>query len=257
MGIKDWLGGDKKKEAFREEAKEALAKVTPGRVDELIKAARKHNVENPADDKTQLRRDVFNKAAGAVRAQGHLSSREIEELAKIQKFLALRDDQVERTKWDLVRLRTLTEIRQGNLPTVSPSSSSLRGVQLEPDEIAHYSLGVDMLDLSSTRGADGVPVRWNKPYDSGSARVHGLPEAGAKPVGEGSLIITNRRLVLKIGTRTASVKYGPDAQIHLYSDGIRLQKTIGNSLLKFRSGSDETGEIVGELLAALMKPELT
>ena len=29
--------------------------------------------------------------------------------------------------------------------------------------------------------------------------------------------------------------------------------TIGNTLLKFRSGSEETGEIVAELLAALMK----
>jgi len=268
MGIKDWLGGDKlkdlfagdkKKAAYREKVKEAVSdgKLDSEELKSLEELRKELDVTDARDDKTVIRRAIYNEAVSAVKKDGDVTATDAHELAKIQKFLALRDDQVERTKWDLARLRTLTEIRQGNLPTVSPSSSSLRGVQLEPDEIAHYSLGVDMLDLSSTRGADGVPVRWNKPYDSGSARVHGLPEAGAKPVGEGSLIITNRRLVLKIGTRTASVKYGPDAQIHLYSDGIRLQKTIGNSLLKFRSGSDETGEIVGELLAALMRPELT
>jgi hypothetical protein len=253
MGIKNWFGGDKKKEAFREEAKEALTKVTPGKVEELIKAAKRHEVENPGDDKTQLRRDVFNKAAGAVRAQGHLSSKEIEELAKIQKFLALRDDQVERTKWDLAKLRTLTEIRKGKLPAVPANSAALRGVQLVPGETAHYAVQVEVLDRASMGGQAGVPVKWSTPYAINSAKAHSIPEEGNKEMGEGYLFITNKRLFFKGESRAAAVEYSPKANFFLYRDGIRLERNVGNTLLKYKSRSDETAEIVGELLSALMR----
>jgi hypothetical protein len=177
----------------------------------------------------------------------------VHELAKIQKFLALRDDQVEKTKWDLARLRTLTEIRQGVLPTVATSNVSLRGVQFEPGEIAHYSLQVDLLDQPSTRQNDGIRVMWGAAYEEGSASGHVLPEDGARPMGDGVLILTDKRLVLKTGNKTAAVKYARDALIFLYGDGIRLPRTVGNTLLRFRSRSGDTGEIVGELLAALMR----
>lgn len=256
MGIKDWFGGDKKKAAFREKIKEAVA---DGRLDakdlkELEKARQELGVTGAGDDRTVLRREVYNEAVAAVKRDGQISGTDAHELAKIQKFLALRDDQVEKTKWDLARLRTLTEIRHGNLPSVPPNNAALRGVQIEPGELAHYSMTVEVLDLPSTRQNDGVRAEWNRPYESGAAKAHVLPEDGAKPQGEASLIITNRRLVLKMESgKIAQVRYGPQAQIALYSDGIRLERTVGNTVLRFRSKSEETCEIVGELLAALMK----
>ena len=254
MGIKDWFVGDKKKEAFREEAKEALqGKITPGKVDELVKAARKHNVDNPADDKTQLRREVFNEAAGALRAQGRLSSKEIEELAKIQKFLALRDDQIERTKWDLAKLRTLTEIRKGKLPVVPANSAALRGVQLLPGETPHYAVQVDVLDRGSMGGKAGVPVKWATDYAINAAKGHSIPEDGNKELGAGYLFITNKRLFFKGQNRSAAVEYSPKASLFLYSDGIRIERNVGNTLLRFKTRSDETAEIAGELLSALMR----
>ena len=256
MGIKDWFGGDKKKAAYRDKIKEAVA---DGRLDssdmKALEEFRKELDVTPAgDDRTVLRREVYNEAVAAVRQDGEVTATDAHELAKIQKFLALRDDQVEKTRWDLARLRTLTEIRHGNLPTVPPNNSSLRGVQLEPDETAHYSMTVELFDQPSTRQADGLRMEWNVPYEAGAAKVHVLPEAGAKPQGEGSLILTNRRLVIKTENgKIAAIRYSPQAQIHLYSDGIRLERTVGNSLLRFKSRSEETCEIVGELLSALMK----
>jgi hypothetical protein len=254
MGIKDWFGGDRKKEAFREKAKEALSgKLAPGKAAELAKISKQHEIDNPADDKTQLRRDIFNQAAGAVKAQGKLSSAEIEELAKIQKFLALRDDQVERTKWDLAKLRTLTEIRKGRLPAVPANSAAMRGVQLLPGEVAHYAVQVEVLDRASVGGHPGVPARWATPYVINSARGHALPAEGSKELGEGYLFITNKRLFFKGADRSAAVEYSPSANFFLYREGIRLERTVGNTLLKFKSRSDETAEIVGELLSALMR----
>jgi hypothetical protein len=255
MGIKDWFGGDKKKAAYRDKVKEAVSDgvLDTQEMKSLEELRKELDVTSVVEDKTVIRREIYNEAVGAVKREGEYTTDDAAELAKIQKFLALRDDQVEQTKWDLARLRVLTEIRQGNLPMVSPSNVALRGVQFEPGETAHYSVSVDVLDQSSTRGADGVQMVWGQPYESSSARAHVLPESGAKPLGEGSLILTDRRLILKTGNRTAAIKYTKDAQIHLYSDGVRLQRTIGNMLLRFRSGSEETGEIVGELLSALMK----
>jgi hypothetical protein len=87
--------------------------------------------------------------------------------------------------------------------------------------------------------------------------MHVLPEAGAKPQGEASVIITDKRLIVKAESgKTAAIRYGPQAQIFLYADGLRLERTVGNTLLRFKSRSEETAEIVGELFAALMKAEL-
>src|SRR5437899_2394980 len=138
MGIKDLFGGGKKAE-FREKAKEVVAdKVTPGKAARLEALSREHGIDDVADDKTRLRRSIYNKAVGAAKAGGKLSEAEAAELARIQKFLALRDDQVERTKWGLARLRTLTEIRQGKLPLVASSHIALRGLPFKAGETAHY-----------------------------------------------------------------------------------------------------------------------
>ena len=256
MGIKSWFGSkdDRKKEAFREEAKEALSgKLTPGKAAKLAEVAQRHEIDNPADDKTQLRREVFNQAVGQVRAQGKLSSGEIDELAKIQKFLALRDDQVERTKWDLAKLRTLTEIRKGKLPAVPANSAAMRGVQLVPGEIAHYAVQVEVLDRASGTPQQGIRAQWGAPYVINSARAHALPAEGNKELGEGYLFITNKRLFFKGENRSAAVEYSPRASFFVYRDGIRLERNVGHTLLRFKSRSDETAEIVGELLAALMR----
>lgn len=152
MGLRD-LFKDKKKEAFKEKAKEvAKGKLAPGKAEELAAVAREHG----------------------------LTSNEAQELARIQKFLALRDDQVEKRRWDLTRLRTVTDIRQGHL------------------------------------------------------------------------ILTGKRLFLRAG-KSAAVEYSAQANLFLYSDGLRIERTVGNTILRFKSKSDGTAEIVGELLSALMR----
>ena len=37
------------------------------------------------------------------------------------------------------------------------------------------------------------------------------------------------------------------------TDGIRIERTVGNTILRFKSKSDGTAEIAGELLSALMR----
>ena len=260
MGIKDWFGGDKKKQAYRDKVKEAVGdgKLSSTDMQELAKLQQELDVTDAADDKTSLRRELYNEAVDAARSKGQLTHTGVQDLAKIQKFLALRDDQIEKTKIEVNRLRTLTEIRRGNLPVVPPTNVALRGVQMEAGEVPHYSLAVELMDQGRLGGADGMEVLGQFKYQEGGTRSHFLPEADAKPLGEGTVIITNRRVVLKTGEgRTASVRLGGDVPFYLYNEGLRLKKTMGNTLLKFKTRSDDTAEIVGELLAALTKPDLS
>jgi hypothetical protein len=256
MGLKDFFGGGKKKEELAEKAKDVVSsdgKLTP-QTTEKLKAFAQENEADFADDKTRVRKDIYNKAVGMAKARGKLSDGEAAELAKMQKFLALRDDQVEKTKFDLARLRTVTEIRQGKLPTVPSSNVALRGVPFEAGEIPHYAVQVDVQDRPSPSGMPGVAVRWATPYTVNSARAHTLPTEGARDLGDGYLIFTNKRLVLRPSQgKIAAVAYAPEANLFLYGDGLRIERTVGNTILRFKSKSDGTAEIVGELLSALMR----
>jgi hypothetical protein len=110
-----------------------------------------------------------------------------------------------------------------------------------------------MLDRPTTGGHDGVAVKWNTPYAINSSRAHELPAEGAKEGGSGYLFLTSKRLIFKGAARPAAVDYSPQANFFLYTDGLRLERTVGHTLLRFRSKSADTAEIVGELLAALMR----
>jgi hypothetical protein len=256
MGLKDFFGGGKKKEELAEKAKDVVSadgKLTP-QTTEKLKAFAQENEAEFADDKTRVRKDIYNKAVGMAKARGKLSEGEAAELAKMQKFLALRDDQVEKTKFDLARLRTVTEIRQGKLPVVAASNVALRGVPFEPGETPHYAVQVDVQDRPSASGMPGVQVKWATPYTVNSARAHTLPVEGARDLGDGYLIFTNKRLVLRPSQgKIAAVAYAPEANLFLYGDGLRIERTVGNTILRFKSKSEGTAEIVGELLSALMR----
>lgn len=251
MGIKDWFGGDKKKAAYREKVKEAVSdgKLSSTDIHDLQKLREELDVTDAADDRTNLRRELFEEAADAKRSEGKITQTSILDLNKIQKFLALRDDQVSDAKVEINRLRTLTEIRKGNIPVVPPTHAVLRGVKLEPDEVPHYSLQVQMFSTSRV-GDDGMPIGPGFKYTEGATRSHFLPEEGAKPVGDGTVLITNQRLVIKTESgKVASVKYGGEGQAYLYNEGLKVKGTMNQTLLKFKSGADDTAEIVGELLA--------
>lgn len=256
MGLKDFFGGGKKKEELVEKAKDVIAedgKLTPQTTAKLQKFAQ-DNEADLADDKTRMRKDIYNKAVGMAKARGKLSDGEAAELAKMQKFLALRDDQVEKTKFDLARLRTVTEVRQGRLPIVDSSNVAMRGVPLDPGETAHYAVQVDVQDRPSASGKPGVQVKWATPYTVNSAKAHTLPTDGARELGDGYLIFTNKRLVLRpTQGKIAAVNYAPETNLYLYGDGIRIERTVGNTILRFKSKSDGTAEVVGELLSALMR----
>ena len=178
MGIKDWFGGDKKKAAFREKVKEAVSdgKLDAARPEGAREDAQGARRRRAGDDRTVMRREIYNEAVAAAKKDGEITGTDAHELAKIQKFLALRDDQVEKTKWDLARLRTLTEIRHGNLPygAVEQLGAARRAARARRDRaLQHVGGGV--------RPAHDAPERRRARWSGAALRAgHGQDARAAR-----------------------------------------------------------------------------
>lgn len=249
MGLKDWLGlGDKKKAEFREKVKEAVAdgKLTPQKVAELEVARKELEVEDASEDRTRFRREAFNEAVGAVKAGGKLTETEAKDLARIQKFLALSDEQIEKTRWDLVRLKAFTDIREGRLPTVSPTHHALRGLKLVEGETAHYCVVAEIFDLGDPGEARGQRYTRGVPYELGGGSSHELPVKQALPQDKGQFILTTHRFVFKAEGHTYQFPLQGTDHIHFYRDGIRIKRAKGYALIRFQS--EGIVDVVGALV---------
>lgn len=224
MAIKDWFGGGKKKEQFREAVKEA---VSDGRLTEQkraeLEALRSQLDADPGDDKTQLRRDVYNVAVGAVKAGGKMTSKEEAELQRIQAFLNLKDDQVDKTRMDLRRLSIVTDINNGKLPVVSPENTSIKGLALEAGETAHYSVAAELFESADVGSAIGERFLFGSAFRPGMGKSFALPTKGATARGTGVFILTSQRIVFRSPAGTLALRLRQPDDIYFYRDGLRLK----------------------------------
>lgn len=252
MGLKDFFGGDKKKAEFREKVSEAVSdgKITPERIAQLEALRQELHTGALSEEKTQIRRGVFNNAVENVKAGGKLTPQQADELAKVQKFLALRDDQVDKTRMDLAHLRKMTDIRSGPLPTVSADNTAMRGVPLESGETAHYCTAADFFSTEDPKVKGGHHVVGGETYRPGASAGHVLPVKGATPMGEGFFIITNQRFLLK-GGRVVGYPLKQPEDVHVYQDGLRLNFRKRQILIHFRASN--IADVAGTMLTRLLK----
>lgn len=249
MALIDWFVSNKKK--FREKVKEAVSdgKITPARIAQLEKLRQELNTSSVNDDDTQIRRSVFNTAVDAIKSGGKLTAEQASELAKVQKFLALRDDQVDKTRMKLAHLRKMTNIRQGPLPLVSPDHAAMRGLALEAGEIAHYCVAANLLVTQEVVSVAGQRLAAGGDYRPGTSNTYALPVKGATATDEGVFVLTNRRLIFK-GVRTTSFTFKQVAWVFVYREGLRLDLKKRQMLVKFRT--ENIADVVATILTRLL-----
>lgn len=250
MGLSDWFSGGKKAK-FREELKEAVGKgkLSDKKIAELEEVRRRLEVSAADDDKTKFRREVFETAVDAVRTGGQLTEKEAAELAKIQKYLGLRDDQIAESQAELARLRQITEIAEGRFPVVSPGNLGLKGVQLEAGEIPHYCVMAELLEGQIGNGEKGGRFPWNMPYVLGLGKGRLLPVSGISLLGNGYLIVTDRRVILRTDSRFVDFKFR-DPEIFVYQNGLRFEINKKTFIVRFRA--NDVPDLIGMLLSKLM-----
>lgn len=253
MGIKDWFGGDKKKNEFREKVKDAVSdgKLTPQKIAELEAARQALDVDDASNDKTRFRREAYNEAVSAVKAGGKLTSDEARELARIQKFLALSDDQIEKTRWDLVRLKTFTDIREGRLPVVSPTHNALRKLKLEDGEVPHYCVPAEIYLVADVGTAVGSKFASGGTYTLGAGASHELPMKDAMKQDAGVFLLTSKRFLLRAEGHDHAFDIRAVEPYYFYRDAIRFKGRKGPTALKFQS--EGVVDVVGALIERFLR----
>jgi hypothetical protein len=197
-----------------------------------------------------IRAQAYNAAFIAAKSDGVVTAEEETELANLQQFLMIPEHEIETSKRELARLRLLTEIQNGNPPTVS-----VPNIILQKSEIVYISEAGDILEERVVRrryeeGSQGVSFRIAKgvTYRVGAQRGHIVTDKAAIPISSGELVITNKRVIFRGDTKSFSLRLDKLLELNFYSDGARLTDDKGKPRI-IRFSDVENVDIVGAILS--------
>ncbi len=202
-------------------------KLTDDEIKEI--QSRYKELELTQDDLKGIRAQAYNAALRAAKADGVVTAEEEAELTKLQQFLMIPESEIAKSKKELARLRLLTEIQNGNPPTVRVSN-----VILQKTEVAHWSEPASILEERVVRrryegGSQGLSFRVMKgvSYRVGSHRGHIVTDTAVVPVSSGELIVTNKRVIFRGDAKSFNIRLDKLLELNFYSDGVRLTDEKG------------------------------
>jgi hypothetical protein len=212
--------------------------------------ARYKELELTQDDLKGIRATAYNAALRAAKSDGKITAEEEAELSKLQEFLKIPNAEIAKSKKELARLRLITEIQNGNPPTVS-----VQNVILQKKEIAHWSEPGSILEERVVKrryegGSQGVSFRIAKgvSYRVGGHRGHIVTDTAVVPISTGELIITNRRIIFRGDNKSFNLRLDKLLELNFYSDGVRLTDDKGKPrVVQFNDA--ENRDIVGATLS--------
>ncbi|HRE13437.1 MAG TPA: hypothetical protein PLD37_04495 [Usitatibacteraceae bacterium] len=202
------------------------------------------------NDVKGVRVQAYQAALRSAKADGVVTELEVAELAKLQHFLMIPEVEVAKSKKELMRLRLLNEIQQGNIPTIS-----INNVILQKAEKPYWSEAGSILEERVVNrryegGSQGVSIRIAKglTYRVGAHRGHLVSDTAVLPVSSGDLIITNRRVIFRGDSKSFNIRLDKLLEMKLFGDGIRLTDEKGKPrIVKFNE--EGNSEIVGAILS--------
>jgi len=254
MGLLDKISSmrqrSKDKKEFFEDLVRAAAdgRLTEDEMKELH--AQYKQLELTQDDLKKVRVQAYEAALHAAQADGKISAEEEAELQKLQHFFKIPDSDISGSKRTLARLRLLTEIQNGNPPTISVSN-----VVLQKGESAYWSERASLYEerVVSRRyegGSRGMSFRIMKgvSYRVGSHRGHLITDKAMVPVSTGELIITNRRAIFRGDAKSFAIKLDKLLEVSFYADGVRLTDDKGKPrMMQFETASNT--DVIGAVLS--------
>jgi len=191
-----------------------------------------------ASETANARIAAYTRAFAVAKADARVTEEELTDLRRLQSYLGIQDALVQGTQQELARLRLLTEISDGHLP-----STTVSGLVLQRSETAHWCEPATLLEERVVRrryegGTSGVSIRIMKgvSYRVGGYRGHSVAETGIVPVSTGDLVITSKRIVFNGDRKSFALKFDKLLGVEPYVDGIRLSAATGKPrLIQLRS----------------------
>ena len=181
------------------------------------------------DDLKEVRVRAYRAAATTISQDSEVTDEELSDLEEIQKFLQIPEGDVATTKRALYRLRLISEISQGNLPTLD-----LQGVVLRKQEQIHWIEAASLIEERVIRktyvgGTQSVGFRVMKgvTFRVGGTRGHMIAERDMIPISFGDLIVTNQRVIFRGDKKSFQLLMSKLLEFEAYGDGLRLTDING------------------------------
>jgi hypothetical protein len=196
---------------------------------------------------------AYRKAVAHWTQQGTITREQLADLKRWQDLLEIPDDLVVDEHQEIDHIYLLSEIQQGHLPTVSDGDLVKKKGELIHLKIRASLLEEKVVDKHWEGGSHGVSVRLAKglSYRVGSSRGHLVSTTAVVPVSNGSLMVTNQRVVFRGDAKSLNFLLGHVLDVHMFSDGVRITDDKGKPhTLKIAdsSKSDLLGAILQRVL---------
>lgn len=204
-------------------------------------SAARSNLGITDDDVWGMRVQAFDAAFQACKGSGSLTEEQERDLKGIQTYLKIADEDIDKERKEIARLRLIFEISAGHLPTVE-----VHNVVLHKGETPHWSEPASLLEerVISRRyegGSQGISVRLMKgvSYRVGASKGHLVSDKAIVPVSTGSLVITNQRVLFSGSAKSFATRLDKILNIEPLMDGLKLSEENGKlRLVKYENANN-------------------
>ena len=203
------------------------------------------------EDVKAMRAEVFATAFIASKEDSQVTKEEEEELVAIQKYLKLDDVEIQSNKKELMRLRLLNEIQQGNIPTITVSNlmtqKSEKVYWSEPAILAEEKV----ISRRYEGGSRGVSFRIMKgvSYRVGASRGHITNETGIVAIATGDLILTSKRIIFRGDKKSFSVNLDKVLDLQLFTNGFIFSEVNKAKPKQMKFVQEGNNDIIGGVLS--------
>ena len=203
---------------------------------------------------SRKRRKAYQRAFRSLTEANLVTGNGELELNKLQVFLSLPDRAVVEYKRKLVRLRQLSEVKQGKLPVIVVPS-----LILKKEEVVHWTelgsiLEVRVVDRQYRGGSQGLSIRIAKGvwYRTGSQRGRIESTKALISVSKGTFVITNKRVIFRGALKSFECNLESVLSLNIMDDGLMFTTGRREKPYIIRFDSEENVEVVRAILMAIM-----
>lgn len=182
----------------------------------------------------------FDGQLKAAVADQRLSPDEDRELQAIARSLNIFVETDACAQADLLRMRTLWQIENGEIPTIAAD------INLYKNEKCYFIVAADWLEnrrrtRSIRYSGPSVSFRIMKGvyWRAGSANVQRVTEDVLENIDRGRVYITDRRLIFRGERKNTTLRYSSVLAFSPYRDGVEIEKSSGrNPIFRFEENID-------------------
>ena len=191
---------------------------------------------------------VLQRILGTGASHRSLTPREQDAITEMASRLGEQLDGGSATLAHLDRFSLLWQIENGELPKATVRT------RLQLGEVCHYYTPARWFDAPSDsllrRSSAGASIVKGLSYRAGRHRAGPAPTEAAGRLGEGTIYVTNRRILLEGAQSSSTIRYGDVSAIEPFSNGFGVERDGGMAAVILVEGDAEIAtSITAEALA--------